>query len=101
MESNLKALIETKLMQRHIEQWQNCVPSAMVNMSPAAIQYAFQDAKSDILALYKENQKLKAAMKDEYGSGYDAGYAVGCTEEYDKGYSDGIEAGYNHCRDGV
>ena len=39
-------------LQRKIEQWRGCVPGAMACQSPAAILYAFEDAKADILALY-------------------------------------------------
>ena len=40
-------------MQRTIDQWRRCSPHAMTyNQSPAAILYAFEDAKADILALY-------------------------------------------------
>ena len=46
-------------MQRTIVQWTNCDPRAMVTQSPAAIQYAFEDAKADILQLYKELQRFK------------------------------------------
>ena len=36
---------------RTLEQWRNCAPEAMAAMSPAAIMYALEDAKHDILAL--------------------------------------------------
>lgn len=40
-------------MQRTIEQWRRCIPRAMTyNQSPAAIQFAFEAAQADILALY-------------------------------------------------
>ena len=40
-------------MQRKIEQWRGCDPRAMATQqSPAAIEFAFADAKADILALY-------------------------------------------------
>jgi hypothetical protein len=40
-------------MKRPIRQWKGCSPQAMATQqSPAAIEYAFADAKADILALY-------------------------------------------------
>ncbi len=40
-------------MKRKIEQWRGCDPRAMATQqSPAAIQFAFEDAKADILALH-------------------------------------------------
>ena len=42
-------------MKRTIEQWNKCEPSAMVHQSDAALQYAFEDAKNDILELHKKN----------------------------------------------
>lgn len=40
-------------MKRAIEQWRGCAPAVMATQqSPAAIQFAFEDAKADILALY-------------------------------------------------
>lgn len=40
-------------MKRTIDQWRRCSPRAMTyNQSPAAIQFAFEDAQADILALY-------------------------------------------------
>lgn len=40
-------------MQRTIQQWRGCVPAAMAHgQSPVAIEFAFADAKADILALY-------------------------------------------------
>lgn len=42
-----------KEMERTVSQWANCSPKAMATMSPAAIEYAFQDAKKDILRMAK------------------------------------------------
>lgn len=81
----LNQLIKEKLMQRKIEQWKNCVPDAMVHMSTAAIRYAFEDAKSDILSLWEDNQRLKAKIQ----------------EAYDEGKQDGFEAGFDECRDSM
>ena len=40
-------------LQRTIQQWRAGQPAAMAtNQSRAAIQFAFEDAKADILALY-------------------------------------------------
>lgn len=40
------------MMQRSLEQWANCDPHAMATrQSPAAVQFAFEDAKHDIADL--------------------------------------------------
>lgn len=39
-------------MQRTIEQYRNCKPESMAQMSQAAIYYAFEDMKNDILNLH-------------------------------------------------
>lgn len=47
-------------MKRTIDQWNKCEPKAMVQkQSEAACIFALQDAKADILELYKENLRLK------------------------------------------
>lgn len=46
-------------MKRTIEQWKNCEPSAMSAQSNAAIMFAFQDAKADILELHAEMLRMK------------------------------------------
>lgn len=38
-------------LERTITGWKDCSPAAMAEMSPAAIQYAFEDARADILTL--------------------------------------------------
>ncbi|EIC30320.1 hypothetical protein [Methylomicrobium album] len=38
-------------MKRTINQWTNCNPAEMVKMSEAAIMYALQDARADIMML--------------------------------------------------
>lgn len=38
-------------LQRSLTVWANCSPNAMAQMSPVAIQYALEDARSDILTL--------------------------------------------------
>lgn len=38
-------------LQRSIEQWRSSDPVAMAEQSKAAIYFAFQDARADILAL--------------------------------------------------
>lgn len=51
-------------MKREIERWQNYDPSAMAhNQSDAAKQFAFEDAKADILELYAENKRLRRVMQ--------------------------------------
>jgi hypothetical protein len=47
-------------MKRTIDQWKSCVPRAMAyEQSQAAQQFAFEDAKADILELHKENLRLR------------------------------------------
>lgn len=47
-------------MKRSIEQWKHCDPRAMAyNQSEAAVMFALQDAKADILALHAENMRLR------------------------------------------
>lgn len=51
-------------MKRNIEQWRNCDPSKMTHdQSDAAKQFAFEDAKADILELYNENARLRNVMR--------------------------------------
>lgn len=38
-------------LRRSIERWRNCDPATMATQSPAAVAFAFEDAKHDILAL--------------------------------------------------
>ena len=40
-------------LQRTITQWDGCKPEVMSQMSPAAIQFAFSDARADILTMAK------------------------------------------------
>lgn len=47
-------------MKRLIEQWRNCDPNDMARMSEAAVMYALQDAKDDILLLYGAIEKTLA-----------------------------------------
>lgn len=58
-------------LKRTIEQWRGGDPEAMAyHMSEAAIMFAFKDAKSDILALHAEVERLRAAIEqtlDENG----------------------------------
>lgn len=47
-------------MKRTLEQWELCDPKAMArDMSEAAIMYALEDAKADILELHKEMLRFK------------------------------------------
>lgn len=47
-------------MKRTIDQWRNCEPKAMAhNQSCAAVQFALEDARADVLELHKENQRLR------------------------------------------
>lgn len=40
-------------LQRKLTDWAKCYPKAMAEMSPAAIQFALEDAQADILTLAK------------------------------------------------
>lgn len=54
---------------RPIERWRLCDPLAMATQqSTAAIEYAFEDAKHDILALHTEVERLSAAIAAAQGS---------------------------------
>lgn len=47
-------------MKRTIDQWANCCPKTIAReQSEAAIQFALEDAKADILELCRENQRLR------------------------------------------
>ena len=51
-------------LQRTIEQWENCNPRVMTyGQSQVAINYAFEDAKKDIIALSKEIIRLNALLE--------------------------------------
>jgi hypothetical protein len=53
-------------MKRAIEQWRDCSPRIMAQrMSRAAIQYALEDAKADILELHAEVARLRDALADD------------------------------------
>lgn len=46
-------------LQRKISQWQNCNPETMArDMSPAAIRFALEDARADILTMAKLLTKI-------------------------------------------
>ena len=51
-------------MERTTAQWQNCDPHAMARMSPAAIAFAFEDARKDQLALRAEVERLRALLRE-------------------------------------
>jgi hypothetical protein len=46
-------------LNRTAEQWQKCDPRAMAIMSEAAIMYAFQDARRDVLQMHAEIERLR------------------------------------------
>jgi hypothetical protein len=51
-------------MKRTTEQWINCNPKAMAEeMSKAAQQFAFEDAKSDIMELSHENKLMREVLR--------------------------------------
>lgn len=47
-------------LSRTLEQWAGCDPRAMTQQSPAALEFAFQDAKHDIRALAAATAALQA-----------------------------------------
>jgi hypothetical protein len=49
-------------MKRKIEQWRGCEPEAMAGQSKAAITYAFEDAKADIIELHNMLADGNAAL---------------------------------------
>jgi hypothetical protein len=49
-------------LNRTIETWAKCDPKLMATMSEAAIMYAFQDARADILRMNAELVRLRAAI---------------------------------------
>lgn len=62
-------------LSRSLEQWANCSPVEMAKMSPAAIQYAFEDAKHDIAVLarqLKEAESKPDKMRKVAGQLFDA-----------------------------
>ena len=53
-------------MKRTIDQWRNCDPRAMANnQSNAAVQFALEDAKADVLELHKEKLITPLQVGDE------------------------------------
>ena len=50
-------------MNRSIERWKLCLPSAMSQQSNAAITYAFEDARHDIIELDDQNKRLRSLLK--------------------------------------
>lgn len=49
-------------MNRSIERWKACLPSAMTQQSTAAITYAFEDARHDIIELADQNARLRSLL---------------------------------------
>ena len=80
-------------MKRTIQQWSNCSPEVMAKtLSEAALVFALQDAKSDILELHRKCQKAAselASVADELklsstvGGEWD-GTEEAAKEEYDR-----------------
>jgi hypothetical protein len=51
-------------VKRSIDKWKKCNPQTMATeQSNAAIQFAFEDAKADILELHEENKRLRKIMQ--------------------------------------
>jgi hypothetical protein len=51
-------------MRRSIDQWRGCDPKAMATQSEAALTYAFEDARADILALH---EALHGLLRSDVG----------------------------------
>ena len=49
-------------MNRPIERWQVCCPASMAKQSLAAITYAIEDARHDILELNEQNKRLRSLL---------------------------------------
>jgi len=49
-------------MNRSIDRWKACLPSAMAQQSKAAITYAFEDARHDIIELHDQNARLRSLL---------------------------------------
>lgn len=49
-------------MNRTIDRWKVCLPSAMAQQSEAAIVYAFEDARHDIIELADQNARLRSLL---------------------------------------
>lgn len=51
-------------MKRTVQQWINCNPKAMAHeMSDNAKQFAFEDAKADIMELVRENELMRETLR--------------------------------------
>jgi hypothetical protein len=50
-------------MNRSIDRWNVCNPSAMAQQSIAAITYAFEDARHDMLELAQQNKRLRELLR--------------------------------------
>ena len=49
-------------LNRTAEQWQKCDPKVMAKMSEAAIMYALDDARRDVLRMHAEIERLRAGL---------------------------------------
>ena len=49
-------------LNRTAAQWQKCDPKAMAKMSEPAIMYALADARSDVLRMHAEIDRLRAGL---------------------------------------
>ena len=49
-------------MNRSIDRWSICSPKAMATQSGAAITYAFEDARHDILELNDQNKRMRELL---------------------------------------
>lgn len=51
-------------LSRTLEQWAGCEPQVMTQQSPAAVEFAFQDAKHDIRVLAAATAALQARVTE-------------------------------------
>lgn len=49
-------------MRRSLKTWNLCNPSSMTEQSPAAIRYAFEDARADIIELATDLERMKLML---------------------------------------
>ena len=66
-------------MKRTFEQWNNCDPKAMAQQSEAAIRFAFEDAKADLLKMAEALRTIafpKRGEPESYWDQYDIGRYV-------------------------
>lgn len=68
-------------LNRTAEQWQKCDPKAMAKMSEPAIMYALADARSDVLRMHAEIERLKQVRCEGCGYLVSEREHLGCKSE--------------------